>query len=346
MGSADLKLGLAIHWTDESFDETLGLIRAGEELGYDHLWIANDKFYHDMYVTAAVAAQNTVRPTIGTFVSDPYSMHPALTAMAVGTLDEISGGRAMICLGAGGTGFREMGIERVRPARALRETIELLRRLFSGQHTDYAGEVVRFESGKLGLETRADIPIIVGTRGELVLKMAGEMADGVLIATYAEPTGIRHALERITIGARAAGRALSDLYLISRIDTCVHANRETAYDAVREPIAVALWSSFPDRRFVDVVDLEVPDDLENIIAERDYDLLKRNTHLVPDEFVEKFAWAGTAEDVARQVAAVVAEGIASLTIMPIAGAGQSRLDVVRRFARDVAPAVGEMLTEG
>ena len=72
----DVKLGLAIHWTYQPF--------------------ANEKFFRDMYVTATVGAERTLRSTIGTFVSDPYTLRPALTAMAIATLDEVSGGRAVL----------------------------------------------------------------------------------------------------------------------------------------------------------------------------------------------------------------------------------------------------------
>lgn len=328
-------LGLAVHWTRQSFDETVALIEAAERLGYDHLWFTNEKFFHDMYVIATVAAERTRKPTIGTFVSDPYSLHPALTAMAAATLDEVSGGRAMICVGAGGTGFPEMGIQRRKPARAIREAIELIRALLEGGKVDFHGEVVAFNSGQLNFEARPDIPIIVGTRGDLVLQVAGEVADGVLIATYAEPVGLRHALSRVEQGAARAGRSLAELRLISRIDTCIHDDRQAAYAAVKPGVGVVLWSSFPDRKFVERVGLEVPGELEALIAKRDYNLMEENAHLIPDAFVDKFCWAGTAEDVAGKVAAVAALGVRSFTIMPIPGPGDSRIDVARAFAEIV-----------
>lgn len=328
-------LGLAVHWTRQSFEETVALIEAAERLDYDHLWFTNEKFFHDMYVTATVAAERTRKPTIGTFVSDPYSLHPALTAMAAGTLDEVSGGRAMICVGAGGTGFPEMGIQRRKPARAIREAIELIRALLKGGKVDFHGEVVAFNNGQLNFAARPDIPIIVGTRGDLVLQTAGEVADGVLIATYAEPVGLRHALSRVERGAAKAGRRLSDLRLISRIDTCIHDDRKTAYAAVKPGVGVVLWSSYPDRKFVERVGLEVPPELEALIAKRDYNLMEENAHLIPDAFVDRFCWAGTAEDVAGKVAAVAAEGVRSFTIMPVPGPGHSRIDVARAFAEIV-----------
>ncbi len=338
----DIELGLAIHWTDQTFDDMVALAEAGERLGYGQLWVANEKFFHDMHVTAGVVAERTARPAIGTFVSDPYTLHPALTAMAAATLDEVSGGRAMIGMGAGGTGFPEMGIARLRPAQAIKAAVLLIRRLLGGGRVDFHGEVVHFNDGRLNIEARPDIPLIVASRGDLVLQTAGEVADRVMIATYAEPRGLRHAKAMIGKGAERAGRSLADVPLISRIDTCIDDDRRAAYDAVKPGIGVSLWTSYPDRKFADRVGLRVPDDLEAIIAERDYNLMAENAHLIPDAFVDKFCWAGTARDVAAKVAAVIGEGVAGLTIMPLPAPGSTRIEVARAFAEDVVPRARQM----
>ena len=72
----------------------------------------------------------------------------------------------------------------------------------------------------------------------------------------------------------------------------------------------------PDRTFVRAAGLEVPAELERIIARRDYNLVLQNSHLIPDAFVDKFCWAGTAEDVAQKVADVVRLGITNITFLP------------------------------
>jgi 5,10-methylenetetrahydromethanopterin reductase len=239
----ELRLGLGVHWRRQPLAEMVELIDAGEHLGYDTLWITNEKFYHDMYVTAAMAAARTRRVRIGTFIADPYSLHPALTAMAVATLDEVSGGRAVLGMGAGGTGFAEMGIKRVRPAVAIREAIAVIRGMLNGDTVSHDGEFVRFAKGRLGFAARPGIPIYVASRGDHVYRAAGQVADGAMIATFAEPTGIAHARKMVGEGAAKAGRSLADVTLISRIDTCIHPDRAVAYRAVKPNIAVCLWSS-------------------------------------------------------------------------------------------------------
>lgn len=338
-----INLGAGLHWTDSSFDETLAYISLCESLGYEQLWVANEKFFHEMYVTSSAAAMHTSRIKIGTFIADPYTYHPALTSIAIGTLDEVSRGRAILGIGAGGTGFPEMGIKRAKPAQAVKEAVLVIRRLLNGERVDFQGKVIHVNHCKLNFVTRKDIPIIVASRGDMVLQAAGEVADGVMIATYAEPIGIKYAMERVASGARKAGRKLKDLTLISRVDACISKDRHVAIEAVKHMVGIILWTSYPDRKFVHRVGLEVPDELEEIIARRDYNLMAENTHLIPESFVDKFCWAGTAEEVANKVADVARLGINNITFLPHAPHGGNTLDTVREFAETVKPTVEEML---
>lgn len=338
-----VKLGLGLHWVDERFGDFVALIEMCESLGYEYLWPSNEKFFRDMYVVATVAAMSTSRPSIGTFVADPYTHHPALTTTAISTLDQVSKGRAILCFGAGGTGFPPMGIERKKPAVAIKEAILLVRELLTGETVDFEGEVIRFRNGRLNFKARQDIPIFVASRGNLVLQAAGEVADGVMIATYAEPLGIRHALNMVEKGASRSGRSLEELKIISRVDACIHEDRRTAIDAVKPMIGVFLWTSYPDRTFVHRAGLEIPEELEAIIAKRDYNLMAPNSHLIPDSFAQKFCWAGTPREVAEQVARVVDMGIHDITFLPHPPKGGTTLGTIRDFAEKVKPMIEAML---
>src|SRR5689334_25248596 len=76
-----------------------------EDLGYDGLWLADQRFYREPYVSLAYCATRTSKIQLGVGVTDPYTRHPALTAMAIATLDEVAHGRAVLGIGAGGSGF-------------------------------------------------------------------------------------------------------------------------------------------------------------------------------------------------------------------------------------------------
>jgi alkanesulfonate monooxygenase SsuD/methylene tetrahydromethanopterin reductase-like flavin-dependent oxidoreductase (luciferase family) len=165
-----------------------------------------------------------------------------------------------------------------------------------------------------------------------------------MISTYAEPVGIQYALSEVAKGAEVARRNLSDLDIISRVDVCISENRRKAIDAVKAMLGISLWTSYPDRTFVHAVGLEVPYQLEQIIAKRDYNLMAPNAHLIPDEFVEKFCWAGTAEEVAQKVVEVVRMGVTHIVYLPHAPTGGTIHETIRAFAQDVRPMIAEIVT--
>ena len=135
-----------------------------------------------------------------------------------------------------------------------------------------------------------------------------------MIATQATPDGLRHGLSRVALGAEQ-GRRLADLELFARVDTCISEERREAREAVRPMVARLLGSSYR-RSFVHALGLEVPAEFEAIAAQRNRALTSASAHLIPDDLVEAFTWAGTSEDVARQVAAVVDMGFENIAFLP------------------------------
>src|SRR5258708_6130640 len=125
------------------------LAARAEELSYDDIWLADERFFREVYATLAVVAQRTTRVRLGPCVTDPFTRHPALTAMAIATLDEIAGGRAALGIGAGVSGLRELGVDGSKSATAIREAIELIRRLLAGETVTVKGERVSFHDGRL-----------------------------------------------------------------------------------------------------------------------------------------------------------------------------------------------------
>lgn len=333
-----IKLGLGV-WQTVTSRNLVELTQLAEELGYGQLWYGNHKLYRDMYVGLALAAQQAKRMEIGSFISEPYSYHPAMIAAAMGTIDEICDGRAILCLGAGAANFKELGLKCARPLTAIKETIEICRQLFTGQTITYKGQMFSVEDSWLHFETRPNLPIYVATRGDKMLQLSGEMADGVMVATYAAPKGIQRALNLIDKGGKKAGRTWKEMPIISRVDACVHPDREVARNAVRPMISMLLMGSYPDRNFVHSLGLEIPEDLEAICRQKNELLSIQSGHLVPDDFVDAFAWAGTAEEVAQMVAAVVDMGIDQITYLPHPPEGEGFEPNVTRFAEEVMPRV-------
>ncbi|HEY1297789.1 MAG TPA: LLM class flavin-dependent oxidoreductase [Chloroflexota bacterium] len=321
------------------------LARSIEHAGFDQLWYSNHKLYRDLWIGLALAAQATERIEIGSFVAEPYSQHPAQIAAAVATIDELSGGRAILGLGAGGANFKELGTVRMRPAVALKESVEIARGLLRGERISYRGEVFTAADVWLHLPWRAELPIVVASRGDRVLRMAGEVADGVMIATYATPEGLRHGRDMVRDGLAKAGRSEADIRFLTRVDVALDEDPRAARNAVRPMIAAMVMASYPDTAFLAHAGLEITPELEAMSRQKNEALAFASGDLVPDEYVRQFAWVGTPGEVAAQIAAVVDSGFDTIVFLP----QPMNVDpepILQRFAREVIPRVRSEFDQG
>jgi 5,10-methylenetetrahydromethanopterin reductase len=309
-----------------------------ERLGFDSYWIADQRWMRDVWVSLTATAMRTSRIQLGTRVTDPYVRHPALTAVAIASLDELSGGRAILGLGAGGSGFREMEIERKKPVVALREAIELIRRLLAGEQTEYTGELVRFRRGALEFATRRDIPVVIVARGPKILELGGRVADGVMVASMASPAAVTWGIEHVRTGLRKAGRPAEAVELSSMVYTSISDDGPAARWIVRRGIAAALMGSFPNYDFLAASGLTVPPELWKLLeaGKPDY---PRVMAAIPDAFVDHLGLAGTPAECAAQIERIVASGIRHVVLAPLPVDELHVESVIEPFAREVVPRV-------
>jgi 5,10-methylenetetrahydromethanopterin reductase len=315
-------------------------VQAAEQAEFDYFWYGNEKLHPDMWVGLTAAALNSTTTRVGTFIADPYSLHPAITAAMVATLDHYSGGRAVLVFGAGGSGLRELGMERRKPLDAIASAVTIVRGLLRGESVERGGPLFPAHA-QLHFPTRADIPIWIASRGERMLELAGRIADGVMVGTIARAADIAWAVARIRAGATSAGRSLDELTVSARVDVVVDDDRGAARDALRSFVAGVLSASYPDRGFVERAGLDVPPELEEVCRKKDLRLAWGSGHLVPDEFVDAFTWAGTPDDVAGRVAAAIDVGVDNVTVVFHRSAGAPSAQLLA-FANSVVPRVNAL----
>ena len=179
MSGDGIALGLQIVPTMGSA-ELIDTIVLAEELGYSYCMVADEGLMLDVYAVLGAAARVTSTIRLGP-VTNPYTRHPAATAAAIATVDEMSGGRAFVTLVAGGTMvLHPMGLERSAPLARMADTIEALRRLWRGQPVTWQGRRLSLEGAQLATGTHS-IPIWVAARGERMLSLAGSHADGLVL---------------------------------------------------------------------------------------------------------------------------------------------------------------------
>jgi 5,10-methylenetetrahydromethanopterin reductase len=317
------------------------LVRLGElaeRLGYTHFFYVDVRFLRECYIGLASIAMRTQRLLLGPGVTDPYSRHPAITAASMATLDELSSGRAMLGLGLGGAGFRELGIQKTLPVAALRESIEMMRGLWRGEAVTLEGKVVSIANGRLEfVPPRALIPIYIATQGEQISRLSGELADGVLIANTATEAGIEFYISRVAEGAAKAGRALRDIDINLRWEVCISPDERAAMGVMRRRLAQRLINGYPNWGFLKQLGVSVTPEFEALAARRDPALLDQAVEALPMEVVDANMLAGTAERVASRIAPLLRPEVTGVTIRPHACRGTGVEEVMRSFVEDVMP---------
>lgn len=158
------------------------LAQAAEAAGFDQFWVSHDLFWRSAPVILAAVAAHTRQIQIGTCILNPYTVNPAEIAMLAATLDELSGCRFNLGLAAGAGDFLEwIGLRQTAPLAAVREAISAIRALLNGETAPTRGKFLQW-TGESYLRFKAPrvTPIYVGAMGPRMLRLAGELADGVL----------------------------------------------------------------------------------------------------------------------------------------------------------------------
>ena len=277
----------------------LDLAVEAERAGYARVWIPDEGLSaRECYVTLGAIAAATDRVQVGTGITNAYTRHPGTTAAAIATLDELSGGRAVFGVGAGGAlTLNPLAIERVAPLRAVRNLIDVSRRLWAGESVETAADTGSFRSARMDYG-RADIPIWIAGRGPKMMHLAGELADGFILS-YVHKELIGDHVASISASASAAGRPRPRLAYMTQIATT-----DAQLEAARASLTFRLVDSSPETR-------------ERVgIGEDDINALRQAladggpagaAHLVRPEWVTQFVIAGSPSECASELKTLISE---------------------------------------
>jgi F420-dependent oxidoreductase-like protein len=164
-------------------DQVFDRIRAADEAGVDTVWVA-ESWGEDAFTLMAQLAERTGRIKIGSGIVNCFSRTPAAIAQHFATLDNVSEGRMLIGLGTSGAQVIEHfhGIPFEKPLRRLREYVEIINILISGEKLDYSGQIFQLHRGfTLNMERYRDhIPVYLATLSPRSVAQTAEIADGWL----------------------------------------------------------------------------------------------------------------------------------------------------------------------
>jgi len=223
---------------DLSLAEYVALAQAAERAEFDQLWVSNDLFLRSAPIILAAAAAATQRIQIGTCILNPYTIHPAEMAMLAATLDELSGCRFNLGLAAGAGDFLQwVGLPQTHPLAAMRETIMAIRALLRGERSPLAGKFLHWsEAAYLRFSAPRVTPIYLGATSAGMLRLAGELADGVLPLLFPPEHyfGVRPYIEQ---GLAARPAQLGELDLAACIWASLAEDEAAARRALAEKVA-------------------------------------------------------------------------------------------------------------
>ena len=316
------------------FADALALARRAEAAGAGSLWMAEHLGYRQSLVSCTAFALETARATVVPTAISPYLWSPVSVAMAMATIAEAAPGRAALALGSGNPMFLvEAGTRLERPLVAMREFIACLRQLWSGEAGAYEGEIFRLDGMRMAFRPpRRPIPLYLAAMGPRMLRLAGELVDGVLLSAGLTVEYSAESLAMAEAGARAVGRDPAALRRAAFLYTAVDANRAAAVERLRPKIAFMMRNDFVAPSVAGSGIAIDRDAVKQAIARRDMETAAK---LIPDEAVEAFAVCGSPEDCKRRIAEYRAVGIDEIVLLIVGDtdAEAAALDLIRALSR-------------
>jgi 5,10-methylenetetrahydromethanopterin reductase len=297
-----------------------------EKRGFDYVWITDHFNNRNVYVSLALVAAYTDKIKFGPGVTNPYLVHPAITAQAVSSLNEIAPGRVVCGLGAGDkTTLKMLNVAMSKPLSTIREAVKIIRRLSSGEKVTLDGDVFKISGAQFLFKPSAPVPIFIGAQGPKMLALAAEIGDGVLI-NASHPSDVERAVKYVRDGIAKAGKSLEELTISAYTSFSIADSIEKAVKAVI-PVVAYIVAGCPEA-VLERHGLN-PEDASRIreaIVQADW---KGAFSKVTNDMIEAFSICGTPETVVEKVSQLVRTGVTQVVVgSPIGPNVRKSIDMI------------------
>lgn len=212
--------------------------------------------YPDTYVRCSVAALLTSNVRVGPWVTNPVTRHPAVTAGAIASVDQVSGGRAFLGIGSGDSAVRNIELPPARLAD-FEAYVHAVRGLLETGEAIWRGRRCRLQIGQRG------VPIIVAAAGPKTLELGGRVGDGVVVVGGLDPHTMDRAREAIDRGARSVGRTIDDVHVWWLVLANLAEDDATALREMRNSLATFAHLSIRSREVI----ASLPQDVRDRVLE-------------------------------------------------------------------------------
>jgi 5,10-methylenetetrahydromethanopterin reductase len=314
-------------------DQGIALAQYAESHGFEAVWQAESRLVRDAIVPMAAFAATTTRIRVGSGVINNWTRNIGLLAATFLTLDDLAPNRILCGIGAWWDPLAaQVGIQRRKPLRAMRETVDLLRRLLRLERVSFHGEFHSLDNVELDVvhgrrEPRA-VPIYLGATGEQMLELAGEIADGCLLNYCVPPEYNERALELLERGAKKAGRRLAEIDRPQLIVCSVHPDRDLALRAAKGLLTQYLAQQPHIAQASGVSEATVAKVRSLLGWPATKEQVERAMEFVPDDFIHRVTATGTPDEARSKVEEYLARGCTCPVLYPL---GDARL-MIETFA--------------
>jgi 5,10-methylenetetrahydromethanopterin reductase len=297
-------------------------VRHAEERGFEAVWQAESRLVREATVPMAAFAATTERIKVGSGVVNPWTRNVGLMASTFVTLDDLAPGRVILGIGAWWDPLAsKVGIRRERPLLAMREYIEVLRRLIAMENVTFHGEFVDVRDIEIdivhGDRSARHVPIYLGATGMKMMELAGEIADGVVLNYLVGPRYNAEAMEHLAEGAAKGGRTLEDVDRPQLVVCSLDENRASALERARELVTQYLGQQ-PHIGKASGVDQSLLDDIAKVLTwPAGPEEIRKAMALVPDEVVQMITASGTPDECRAKVREYVDAGCTCPILYPL-----------------------------
>ncbi|HEY2986773.1 MAG TPA: LLM class flavin-dependent oxidoreductase [Candidatus Binatia bacterium] len=307
-----------------SINEMVELARLADD-GMESIWMSDHLCFRDSLTSAMAFLATTKKITVVPAPLSPYSRHPIISAMALSTMDEFAPGRVGATAGTGNAAaLEEAGMKVTRPLKTMREYVGVLRRFLSGEAVNFHGETIQINGAQMGFTPSSTIPIYLTAVKSRMLRLAGEIGDGVLLSAGCAPGYIARCAAEIKAGAGRAGKSRQDRDVAGFITTSVANDPRAAIDASKTFLAYIFRNQHHAENIRSGGGRVDQEGLAAAVARRDWDGAKK---FISDEVVHAHSISGTPVECRRRIDEFVKSGLDLPILLPM-GTQEARKRVV------------------
>ncbi len=312
------RLGLVLYHGIESGPELKQYGQIAEDAGYESLWVTERYFHEEIFSLLGYLGAATEKIKLGVGVTNPYTRNPALLAMATATLDRITGGRFLLGLGRSERQVIQdkMGMSYGNSQAALKGAVSLVKRLLSGERvTDSDGPFTLRNARLATTPIQQNLPIYLAAIGKKGLRLAGAIADGVLLNAYVPPSYVKYAVEEIRCAAQEAGRDPESIDIACMLVVRMTDEPQTLLPTLKKRIVRLLDEAYVGEILLGKGGFD-PSILGPLRESYAKDEGKEAVGLITDEMVESFYLIGSVEKCKEGIAEYRQAGVDLPLLLP------------------------------